>query len=242
MGMTASHSRLLIVDKDTGLLASLADEFAPYGFVIDAAQSAGQMRDRLAGQDYALVILDIMSVPGEAPAVLRDLAIERRLPVIVHSAACVDGERIAALEMGAEDCLCKPANPRELLARIRTTLRSRARMAAQPDRAAGRAVASFEGWRVDLTTGQLFTPIGAPVALSDGEFQLLRVFIQHPRKVLDRGQLLDQVYGSTSDHFDRSIDVQLCRLRRKLSASGLKGPVIRTIRNEGYMFVHPVTH
>ncbi|WP_298394286.1 response regulator transcription factor [Sphingobium sp.] len=240
--MTGSYSRLLIVDKDPALPANLADEFAPYGFRLDAATSAGQMRDRLAGQDYALVILDIMSVPGEAPAVLRDLAIERRLPVIVHSTACTDGERIAALEMGAEDCLCKPANPRELLARIRTALRSRTPMTMSCDAANGCSIASFEGWRVDLTTGQLFTPIGAPVALSDGEFQLLRVFIQHPRKVLDRGQLLDQVYGATSDHVDRSIDVQLCRLRRKLSANGLKGPVIRTIRNEGYMFVHPVTN
>lgn len=241
--MTGPYSRLLIVDKDSTLLASLADDFAPYGFEIDAASSVIQMRERLAGQAYALVILDTLSVPGEAPAVLRELAIERRLPVIVHSTACVAGERIAALEMGAEDCLCKPANPRELLARVRTALRSRTHApATQRTGMTDRAIASFHGWRVDLTTGQLFNPIGAPVALSDGEFQLLRVFIQHPRKVLDRSLLLDQVYGSTSDHFDRSIDVQLCRLRRKLSAGGLKGPVIRTIRNEGYMFVHPVTN
>ncbi|WP_420144559.1 winged helix-turn-helix domain-containing protein [Sphingobium sp.] len=110
------------------------------------------------------------------------------------------------------------------------------------DRKATGSFASFDGWRMDMTTGQLLSPVGAPVALSDGEFQLLRVFIEHPRQVLDRARLLDRVYGASSEHFDRSIDVQLCRLRRKLSVGGLKGPVIRTIRNEGYMFVHAVTH
>jgi two-component system OmpR family response regulator len=238
--MTGLNSRLLIVDKDTTLLASLADDFAPYGFAIDSALNAHMVRERLAQNDYALVILDTLAVPDEAPALLRELAVERSLPVIVHSTACNEAERIAALEMGAEDCLCKPANPRELLARIRAALRGRKRPASRIDTPA-RAFASFEGWRVDLTTGQLFNPVGAPISLSDGEFQLLRVFVQHPRKVLDRAVLLDQVYGSASEHFDRSIDVQLCRLRRKLSVSGLKGPVIRTIRNEGYMFVHNVT-
>ena len=101
---------------------------------------------------------------------------------------------------------------------------------------------SFSDTVIDLETGQLFDGTGRSVPLSEGEFQLLRVFVEHPRQVLDRGHLLDRVYGDASEHFDRSIDVQLCRLRRKLSASGLKGPVIRTIRNEGYMFVHAVTH
>ncbi|SEI97858.1 two-component system, OmpR family, response regulator [Sphingobium sp. AP50] len=238
--MTGLNSRLLIVDKDTTLLASLADDFAPYGFAIDPAPTAPLMREHLAREEYDLVILDTLAVPDEAPALLRELAIERRLPVIIHSTACSEPERIAALEMGAEDCLCKPANPRELLARIRAALRGRKGAAPRMETPA-RAFASFEGWRVDLTTGQLFNPVGAPISLSDGEFQLLRVFVQHPRKVLDRAVLLDRVYGSASEHFDRSIDVQLCRLRRKLSASGLKGPVIRTIRNEGYMFVHSVT-
>ncbi|WP_230461169.1 winged helix-turn-helix domain-containing protein [Sphingobium sp. CAP-1] len=223
------------------MLAHLAGHFTPYGFDVDAAPSAPLMREHLAREHYALVVLDMLTAPEEGSGLLRELAIERRLPVIVHSAACDEAERIAVLEMGAEDCVSKPANPRELLARIRAALRGRTGPAPR-NGASVRAFALFEGWRMDLTTGQLFNPVGAPVALSDGEFQLLRVFVQHPREVLDRTRLLDQVYGSTSDHFDRSIDVQLCRLRRKLSASGLKGPVIRTIRNEGYMFVHTVTN
>jgi two-component system OmpR family response regulator len=238
--MTALYSRILIVDDDPSQLTQLADNFARYGLSVVGAASPMQMRERMALEDYALVVLDTAIAPGQGAALLRELAIERRLPVIVHSAACGDAERIAALEMGAEDCLSKPANPRELLARIRAALRGRGATMRHAETPAPRTFACFEGWRVDMTTGQLFSPIGAAVALSDGEFQLLRVFVEHPRQVLDRGRLLDRVYGATSDHYDRSIDVQLCRLRRKLSASGLKGPVIRTIRNEGYMFVHAV--
>ena len=240
--MTGSHNRLLIVDDDTPLVAQLADAFARYGLIVDGAATLLQMRAALAQQDYALVVLDSAIAPDQGTALLRELAIERRLPVIVHSAACSDADRIAALELGAEDCLGKPANPRELLARIRAALRGRMTPSARVDAAAARHVATFEGWRVDMTTGQLFDPKGTAVSLSDGEFQLLRVFVQHPRQVLDRGRLLDRVYGGSADHYDRSIDVQLCRLRRKLSAGGLKGPVIRTIRNEGYMFVHAVTN
>ena len=227
-------TRLLIVDDDYPLRNELADYFAPYGFVAEGVASTDATRGRIAHGDMALVVLDI-AIPG-GTALLRELVAVHDLPVIVHSNACSEAERIAMLEMGAEDCVEKPANPCELLARIRSALRGR------NDRhgANKRSVARFEGWRIDLTINQLFDPTGAPVPLSDGEFQLLRVFIEHPREVLDRGRLLDRVYGRSSDYFDRSIDVQLCRLRRKLSACGLKGPVIRTIRNEGYMFVHPV--
>ncbi|KQN06803.1 two-component system response regulator [Sphingobium sp. Leaf26] len=235
-------SRLLIVDDDATHIGQLADSFAPYGLDVTGAASALQMRERLELETYALVVFDPAVAPDQGAALLRELAIERRLPVIVHSAACSDADRIAALEMGAEDCLSKPANPRELLARIRAALRGRAGSTRQAQAPVARSFASFEGWRVDMTTGQLFNPVGMPIALSDGEFQLLRVFIEHPRQVLDRSRLLDRVYGAASDHYDRSIDVQLCRLRRKLSACGLKGPVIRTIRNEGYMFVHMVSH
>lgn len=235
--MIALHRRLLIVDDDAPLTARLADLFAQYGFSVDAAATAGAMRAMLGQKDYALVVLDPLVQADHGGALLRELVTEHRLLVILHSAACTEATRIAALEMGAEDCLSKPANPRELLARIRTALRGQT--PGKPVPAAG--AVRFAGWRVDLQTGQLFDPAGMSVLLSDGEFQLLRAFIAHPRQVLDRSQLLDEVHGRTSEHFDRSIDVQLCRLRRKLAASGLTGPVIRTIRNEGYMFVHAVS-
>ncbi|MCI4591260.1 response regulator transcription factor [Sphingobium sp. BYY-5] len=236
--MIDPHRRLLIVDDDAPLTAHLADLFARYGFVTDGAATVDAMRIMLAQKDYALVVLDPLVQADNGGALLCELVMERRLPVILHSTACTEATMIAALEMGAEDCLSKPANPRELLARIRTALRGRT---PAPANHAPANAACFAGWRVDLQTGQLFDPTGTSILLSDGEFQLLRVFIEHPRQVLDRSRLLDQVHGGMSDHFDRSIDVQLCRLRRKLAASGLKGPIIRTIRNEGYMFVHAVS-
>ncbi|HUD92485.1 response regulator transcription factor [Sphingobium sp.] len=236
--MIAPHKRLLIVDDDAPLTALLADLFGRYGFFADGAPTAGSMRTMMAQHDYALVVLDPLVDADNGGALLRELVADHGLPVILHSVACTETTRIAALEMGADDCLSKPAHPRELLARIRTALRGRAEPQAS---LAPASAARFAGWRVDLQTGQLFDPAGTAVLLSDGEFQLLRVFIEHPRQVLDRAQLLDEVHGRTSEHFDRSIDVQLCRLRRKLAASGLKGPVIRTIRNEGYMFVHAVS-
>ncbi|MEC3950566.1 response regulator transcription factor [Sphingobium sp. HWE2-09] len=160
--MTISHNRLLIVDTDTTQLAQLADNFVRYGLNVEGAASPLLMRERLAAADYALVVLDTAIAPGEGATLLHELAIERRLPVIVHSAALDDAQRIAALEMGAEDCLSKPANPRELLARIRAALRGRADPVERADAPAVHGFAAFEGWRVDMTTGQLFNPGGRP--------------------------------------------------------------------------------
>jgi DNA-binding response OmpR family regulator len=146
--------------------------------------------------------------------------------------------------MGAEDYLTKPCNARELLARANAALRARRRQAGAGTMTTAprdNSWVAFQGWRFDLTTRQLFDPGGGTISLSEGEYQLLRVFVANARQVLNRHQLLDQVYGASSDHYDRAIDVQLCRLRRKLSAGGLKGQTIRTVRNEGYIFVHPVT-
>jgi two-component system OmpR family response regulator len=235
--MIALHRRLLIVDDDAALTARLADQFSAYGYAADGAATPAEMRIMLTRRDYALVVLDPLVQPSDAAGLLRELIGDHRLPVILHSTACQEAERIAALEFGVEDCLRKPAHPRELLARIRAALRGRVQ-----ERQSASPTIRFAGWRIDLETGQLFDDAGRSVQLSEGEFQLLRVFVEHPRQVLDRSHLLDQVYGDASEHFDRSIDVQLCRLRRKLSAGGLKGPVIRTIRNEGYMFVHAVTN
>lgn len=232
--MTVPPRRLLVVDDDAPQLAMLASDFARFGFAVEGTSCPATMHARLRQADFALVVLEPLVRPG--PALLRELLTEHGLPVIVHSTACGEADRIAALEMGAEDCIAKPAHPRELLARIRAALRGRTPQAV-PARSSS---ICFDGWRLDLASGQLFDPAGSPVPLSSGELQLLRVFVERPRQVLDRAHLLDHIHGAQSDHFDRSIDVQLCRLRRKLSASGLNSPVIRTVRNEGYMFVHPV--
>jgi len=171
--------------------------------------------------------------------------------VIMLSAVGTDVDRIVGLEMGADDYLAKPCNPRELLARIRTVLRRHEKVATGE---AGKAANDdhpsepnsgenlhFGGWRMDLGLRLLFDPESRLITLSDGEFRLLRAFAEHPRRVLTRDQLLEWSRGEETEHYDRAIDVQLSRLRRKLAGGRGSEDIIRTVRNEGYLFVPAVT-
>jgi two-component system OmpR family response regulator len=194
-----------------------------------------------------LVVLDLM-MPGEdGLSICRRIA--PRLPVLVLSAKGEDVDRIIGLEVGADDYLAKPFNPRELVARIRAILRRRALGPADtvssvssppsPD-TEPREVLSFEGWVLDVDGRRLAAPSGNQTSLSSGEFALLTEFARRPRRVLTRDQLLDLTRGRDTEAFDRAIDVQLSRLRRKLSAHGGED-LIKTIRNEGYLFSADVT-
>jgi len=168
-------------------------------------------------------------------------------PVIMLSAVGTDIDRIVGLEMGADDYLAKPCNPRELLARIRTVLRrhGKAGPVAANDDAPGEADSGenlhFAGWRMDLGLRLLFDPESQLITLSDGEFRLLRAFAEHPRRVLTRDQLLEWSRGEETEHYDRAIDVQLSRLRRKLAGGRGSEDIIRTVRNEGYLFAPMVS-
>jgi two-component system OmpR family response regulator len=162
------------------------------------------------------------------------------------SAVGSDVDRIIGLEVGADDYLSKPCNPRELLARIRTVLRRRGEQgAAQAVTPAAKwqtnRTLQFEGWALDIDAFMALSPDGTAVPLTDGEFRLLRVLAEHPRRVLTRDQLLDLARGENADNYDRAIDVQISRLRRKLAIAGGGGNLIRTVRNEGYMFMAAVS-
>ncbi|SEA16148.1 response regulator [Variovorax sp. YR216] len=240
-------TRLLIVDDDVGIRGLVSSFLEKHGFHVDTAANVAEMNAMLAAQPYALIVLDVM-MPGEdGLSALRNLQKSGGPPVIMLSAVGTDVDRIVGLEIGAEDYLAKPCNPRELLARIRTVLRrvaapavaSPVAAAAVPDEAA--EAVYFEGWRLDLAARMLFDPDGAVVTLSDGEFRLLRTFVQSPRRVLSRNHLLDQALGAGSESYDRAIDVQISRLRRKLSFGEARANLIRTVRNEGYMFTPAVT-
>jgi two-component system OmpR family response regulator len=243
-------TRILVVDDDAGIRSLISSFLEKHGFKADVAEDTAAMRGLLAAGRYDLVVLDVM-MPGEdGLSALRDLGKQGGPPVIMLSAVGSDIDRIVGLELGAEDYLAKPCNPRELLARIRTVLR---RQSAGDARAAAAAVATpaapvatgaglaFAGWRLDLTQRVLHDPEDRLVSLSDGEFRLLLAFLEHPRRVLTRDQLLDFARGPDSEHYDRAIDVQISRLRRKLSSSGAASDLIRTLRSEGYMFTAPVT-
>ncbi|MFZ5746495.1 MAG: response regulator [Pseudomonadota bacterium] len=238
------ETHLLIVDDDPGIRELTAKFLTDHGYMVETAANAVEMRAAMAVRDFALIVLDVM-MPGEdGLAVLRGLDRDNAPPVILLSVISEEVDRIVGLEMGADDYVAKPANPRELLARIRSVLRrSRAgeRIAAAPAIARGdRFSMCFARWRLDPVGRELRDPDDVVIDLSDGEFRLLLALVEHPRRVLSRDFLLDRSRGVGAEHFDRAIDVQMSRLRKKLARSGGQ-ELIRTVRNEGYMFAVDVT-
>ncbi|WP_206240994.1 response regulator [Novosphingobium terrae] len=240
---------ILIVDDDDGIRGLISDFLQKHGYRTDTAPDASTMRSMLAQQRYDLIVLDVMMPREDGLTALRQLG-PGAPPVIMLSAVGSDIDRIVGLEMGADDYLAKPCNPRELLARIRTVLRREARSGGETGQTPGveaapgdpaQPVLHFAGWQLDIGMRLLIDPAGQAITLTDGEFRLMRAFAEHPRRVLTRDQLLDWSRGEDSDQFDRAIDVQLSRLRRKLSMGEGGQDVIRTIRNEGYLFQPVVT-
>jgi two-component system OmpR family response regulator len=232
--MTAGPARILMVDDDPGIRDVVSDFLGKHGYRVETAADGREMDEALERGPVDLIVLDIM-LPGED-----GLAICRRLatadggpPIIMLSAMGEDTDRIVGLEVGAEDYVSKPCNPRELLARVRAVLRRTEHRANTPPTTAG---CEFAGWRLDLVRRELRSPHGVVVNLSSGEFSLLRAFVEHPQRVLTRDQLLELARGPDSEAFDRAIDVQISRLRRKLDDGGGGQDLIRTVRNEGYMF------
>ena len=237
-------TRILVVDDDPGIRELMAAFLADHGYQTDTAADGRALRQALDRAAYDLIVLDVM-MPGEdGLSILRGLAAEPGAPaVIMMSAIGAEVDRIVGLEMGADDYLAKPCSPREMLARIRAVLRRRGEVGS-PAAPIARPAASrdllFAGWRLDPIARILTDPDGVLVNLSDGEFRLLIAFAEHPRRVLTRDQLLDWSRGLDSEHYDRAIDVQVSRLRRKLARDDTAAELIRTVRNEGYIFVPDV--
>lgn len=226
--MSDPPARILVVDDDPGIREVLCDYLGRHGYETQAAASAVEMDRALAASRTDLIVLDLM-MPGED-----GLSIVRRLsgspPVVMLSAMGEDTDRIVGLELGADDYLAKPCNPRELLARIRAVLRR-----PREDEGSAGASLKFEGWRLDLLRRELIRPDGTVVPLSTGEFSLLHVFAERPGRVLTRDQLLEAARGAEADVFDRAMDVQISRLRKKLD-DGSGREMIVTVRGAGYRF------
>lgn len=222
---------ILLVDDDPEIRQLIGDLLIGHGFRIAEAGGGAEMDRAIASERPALVVLDLM-LPGEdGLAICRRLVASSNIPVIMLSALGEDTDRIVGLELGADDYLPKPCNPRELLARVRAVLRRR----DEPRSAATGNVWTFVGWQLDLRRRELRSPEGVVVALSTGEFRLLCAFLERPQRVLTRDQLLEAARGRDSDSFDRAIDVQISRLRKKLGSAD-SNDLIVTIRSEGYMF------
>ncbi len=224
---------LLVVDDDQELRELTVAYLQKQGFDV-AAVDSGEAMDAYLGEHTAdLVVLDLM-LPGEhGLSIARRLKSERNIPIIIVSAQGDDIDRIVGLEVGADDYLGKPFNPRELLARIRAVLR---RVRGQSIEAGEPAQQfAFGEFVLDLAAHQLSRD-GKVVALTSGEFDLLTILVNHPNKVLDRDRILDLLTGAERSPFDRSIDVRVTRLRGKIEVDPAQPVYIKTIWGKGYMF------
>ncbi|MDR6512390.1 two-component system OmpR family response regulator [Novosphingobium capsulatum] len=233
----AAITRILLVDDEAALREVLADYLVRQGFAVVQAGNAVEARARIAGETFDLVLLDIM-MPGEdGLSLCRHLAESRALPVIFITAKGESTDRIVGLEIGADDYVVKPFDPRELVARIRSVLRRSARVAVDAPEA---LVYEFEGWTLDPLKRRLTDREGAVVAISSAEFRLLMAFLDHPRQVLDRDRLLDMVQGREAHLFDRAVDNQISRLRRKIEEDSRNPQLIQTVWGGGYMLATEV--
>ncbi|MFK3647603.1 response regulator [Lysobacter enzymogenes] len=234
---------ILIVDDDRDIRDMVADYLRKNGLRASTAADGRDMRAALDAQDIDLIVLDLM-LPGDDGLVLcRNLRAgpHKAIPVLMLTARDDATDRIVGLEMGADDYLAKPFSPRELLARINAVIR-RTRM-LPPNLRVSEAVRliAFGSWRLDTTARHLLDRDGTAIALSGAEFRLLRVFLDHPQRVLSRDQLLNLTQGRDAEHFDRSIDLLVSRLRQRLQDDARDQSYIKTVRSEGYVFSQAVT-
>jgi two-component system OmpR family response regulator len=230
---------ILIVDDDRDISTLLAEYLEKNGYRTLTAGDGKAMHKALEDHRIDLIVLDL-NLPGEDGLTLcRNLRSRSSIPVIMLTARGEPVDRILGLEMGADDYLPKPFEPRELFARIRSVLR---RTQALPPNMQADAPQQmrFAGWTMDFTARHLINPEGVVVALSGAEYRLLKIFLDHANRVLSRDQLLNLTQGRDADPFDRSIDLQISRLRQKLGDDARSPQIIKTVRNEGYVLATQV--
>ena len=229
-------TRCLVVDDDPELLQSVCDYLRRFGLEAVPAATAAQMRSGLLQGGIDVVVLDVMLPDGDGLAIcaaLRQRPETANLPVIMLTAQGDPHSRVLGLELGADDYIAKPFEPRELVARIKAVLRRRSGPGAERG---GDGTVEFAGWRFDRLKRQLLSPQQVVVPLSSAEYRLLSAFIERPRRVLTRDQLLDATRGQGVVVADRAIDLAVSRLRQKLSTAPGGEQLICTIRGEGYIF------
>ncbi len=234
-----SEPHILVVDDDREIRELLSRFLRKHGLRVDVAANGREMKGILEQANIDLVVLDRV-MPGEDGLTLcRELRNESSVAIIMLTLLGADTDRIVGLEMGADDYVQKPFNPHELLARIRAVLR-RAHDLPQQHALKRAPKLRFAGWTLDRMRRRLETPAGVAVVLTDGEFDLLVAFAEHPQVTLSREQLLDLARGRAAVAFDRSVDMQLTRLRRKIEQNPEEPELIKTVRNRGYVFTPEV--
>ena len=236
--MRKSHT-LLLVEDDLEIGGLLRDKLEREGFQVIHVRDGRGMDEALVTERPDLLILDLM-LPGEdGLSICRRMRTQSQVPILMLTAKCDDLDRIVGLEVGADDYLAKPFNPRELLARIRAILR---RTKPSQSDIQKHALIRFADFQFYPDTRRLIDAEGNEITLTAGDFDLLTAFVEHPLRVLSRDQLMDLTKGRKWDAFDRSIDVAALRLRRKLEVNPAQPKLIKTVRNGGYLFACPVQH
>ena len=237
--MAQPSPNILVVEDDRETRALIAKYLRTNACHVTTATDGREMARAMADRRVDLLILDVM-LPGEdGLSLCRKVRAESQTPIIMLTARGEDVDRIVGLEMGADDYLPKPFNPRELLARINAVLRRQtaARLASATD---GADVLTFAGWRIDLRLRELRNPEGARVAVTSAEFDLLQTFCERAGRVLSRDSLLDFTQGRNAGSFERSIDVLVSRIRRKIEPDPQNATMIKTVRSGGYLFTPSV--
>jgi two-component system OmpR family response regulator len=231
----ARQDHILIVDDDAEIRRLLVEYLRRQGYRATAVADGRGLRAALEPARPDLIVLDIM-LPGEdGLTLLRDLRARSGIPVIMLTARGEETDRIVGLEIGADDYVAKPFNPRELLARVKSVLR-RARSLPENLERPEASSYRFAGWLLDAASRNLTAPDRVVVPLSGTEFRLLRVFLEHPNRVLTRDQLIDLMLARDAGPFDRAIDVQVSRLRQRLREDAREPAIIKTVRGRGYVF------
>jgi two-component system OmpR family response regulator len=235
------NKQLAIVEDDADVRAILQRSLSADGYAVTALSSGDGLEGVLAATHHDLVIMDV-GLPG-----IDGLTLTTRIRalfdvgIIIVSGRGDLTDRVVGLEMGADDYITKPFEPREILARVRSVLRRGGRGGPAPQAPAERRRVAFDGWLLDMTSRSLCDAHGVPVPLTSGEYKLLEVFVSHANRVLSREQLLDLIFDNDTPAFDRSIDVRIGRVRKKLGDDPRNPRLIKTVRNDGYIFVARVT-
>lgn len=234
-------TQLLVVDDDQEIRELLAHFLSQYGYEVTTAADGVDMFAAMAKQTFDLIILDLMLPGDDGLTLCKKIRNDSEIPIVMLTAIGEDTDRIIGLEVGADDYIPKPFNPRELLARIKAILRrSGAEAIATNEGKKPSQSVAFDGWQLNLATRSLLSPEELEVTLSAGEYDLLVAFIEHPQRVLSRDQLLDMTKNRPAGPFDRSIDVQISRLRHKIEQDPKNPNIIKTVRGGGYLFTPEV--
>jgi two-component system OmpR family response regulator len=234
---------ILIVDDDPQIRDLLSDYLKQHNFRVSTARDGNEMWRALKRGQIDLVVLDIMLPGDDGLTLCRKLREESDVMIVMLSAVGEETDKIIGLEVGADDYIAKPFSPRELLARIKALTRRTSGPMADRRKArhlAAQPLISFNDWQLDQNKRRLLAPDGVTVPLSAAEYELLTAFLENPNRILNRDQLLDLTKGRESQPFDRTIDVQVARLRKKIEVDPKNPQILQTVRGGGYQFIAEV--